>query len=272
MVTPDENTIKKRQLESRKVVSIRVDVTSYSDSTARIIRWAREGKPAYVCVANVHMTMEAHDDPAFRKVVNGAELTVPDGMPLVWALQLLGAPSATRVRGPDLTLWVAAAAAEAGIPVGVYGGTSEVAGAFAQALRERFPGLIVGTVISPPFRELSHEEELSLAQEIRDSGAGIVFVGLGCPKQEKWMARNHGAIGSVLIGVGAAFDFHAGNLREAPTWMQASGLEWLYRLSQEPRRLWKRYAKHNPRFVWLLAQQMIRGDMGVPPKRRPRGD
>lgn len=271
MATPTEHVIEPHELESRKVVSIRVDVTSYSDATARIMRWAKEGTPAYVSVANVHMTMEAHDDPAFLKVVDGAELTVPDGMPLVWALRLLGARGASRVRGPDLTLWVAAAAAGAGIPVGVYGGSPEVAEAFSRALRERFPGLVVGAVISPPFRELSPEEELAFAQEIRGSGARIVLVGLGCPKQEKWMARNVRAIGGVLIGVGAAFDFHAGNVREAPRWMQASGLEWLFRLSQEPRRLWKRYAKHNPRFVWLLGRQLLSGGAGAPLEPRPRG-
>lgn len=126
--------------------------------------------------------------------------------------------------------------------------------------------LEVSSVISPPYRQLTEAEELAFAHQIRDSGARIVFVGLGCPKQEKWMARNVDAVGAVLIGVGAAFDFHTGNVREAPRWMQSSGIEWLFRLSQEPRRLWKRYAKHNPRFIALLAQQLLRAGTRAEPR------
>lgn len=244
--------------KNREIVAIRVDATSYEDATDRIVRWADEGEAAYVCVANVHMTMEAYDDAAFRRVVNGARLVVPDGMPLVWALRRLGLRSATRVRGPDLTICIAREAARRHIPIAIYGGSPEVADAFAARLRELFPGLEVATVISPPYRQLSEAEEQAFASEIRDSGARIVLVGLGCPKQEKWMSRNVEATGSVLIGVGAAFDFHAGSVKEAPKWIQAGGFEWLFRLSQEPRRLWKRYAKHNPRFIGLLFQQLLR--------------
>lgn len=251
---------------SREVVAIRVDATSYGDATERIVRWASAGEANYVCVANVHMTMEAYDDPAFREVVNGASLVVPDGMPLVWALRSLGIGGATRVRGPDLTIRVAEEAAKLQLPIGVYGGSPEVAAAFATTLQERFPMLEVSSVISPPYRQLTEAEELAFAHQIRDSGARIVFVGLGCPKQEKWMARNVDAVGAVLIGVGAAFDFHTGNVREAPRWMQSSGIEWLFRLSQEPRRLWKRYAKHNPRFIALLAQQLLRAGTRAEPR------
>lgn len=250
-------------LSSREVVAIRVDATSYEDATARILGWAAGRESAYVCVANVHMTMEAYDDSEFQSVVNGARLVVPDGMPLVWALRRFGVRHASRVRGPDLTLWVAQAAAARGMPIAIYGGSPEVAQAFGDTLRERFPGLTVSSVISPPYRQLSDEEELSFAQSIRESGARIVLVGLGCPKQERWMARNVAAAGAVLIGVGAAFDFHTGTVREAPEWMKSSGLEWLFRLTQEPRRLWKRYARHNPRFVGLLAKQILRGQHGL---------
>lgn len=246
------------ELASQEIVSIRVDATSYQDATERILRWAETGDANYVCVANVHMTMEAHDDPAFRDIVNGARLVVPDGMPLVWALRRLGVRSASRVRGPDLTTWLAEEAARRSVPVGIYGGSPEVAEAFANVLRKRFPSLVVSSVISPPYRQLSEEEELDFANQIRGSGARIIFVGLGCPKQEKWMARNVERVGAVLVGVGAAFDFHTGNVREAPRWMQEAGLEWLFRFTQEPRRLWKRYAKHNPRFVGLLLKQLLR--------------
>lgn len=245
------------ELQSRNIVAIRVDATSYADATNRIIARAEAGESAYVCVANVHMTMEAHDDTSFQHVVNNADLVVPDGMPLVWALRRLGLKFASRVRGPDLVLHVAERAASKGLPVGIYGGSPRVAEEFSMVLRQRFPGLQIPIVISPPFRALSEAERLAMAEEIRNSGARIVFVGLGCPKQEKWMARNVDNIGAVLIGVGAAFDFHTGNLKEAPSWMQNSGLEWLFRLVQEPRRLWRRYAVHNPRFIWLFIRQLI---------------
>ena len=244
---------------SRHVVAIRVDATTYEDATARILSWVSACDPAYVCVANVHMTMEAFDDGDFQHVVNGARLVVPDGMPLVWALRSLGVQDASRVRGPDLTLRIAAAAADHGVPIAIYGGSPEVADAFAVSLQGRFPALEVASVISPPFRQLSESEELEFARQIKASGARIVLVGLGCPKQEKWMARNVEAIGAVLLGVGAAFDFHTGNVKEAPKWMQDCGLEWLFRLSQEPTRLWKRYAKHNPRFIGRLAMQLVSG-------------
>jgi N-acetylglucosaminyldiphosphoundecaprenol N-acetyl-beta-D-mannosaminyltransferase len=247
-----------RTIASRKVVAIRVDATSYSDASNRILEMAITAKSAYVCVANVHMTMEAHDDSAFRQVVNGADLVVPDGMPLVWALRKLGVTTATRVRGPELVFWIAAQAAKHRIPLGIYGGRPEVAVEFARQLQNRYASLVVSAIISPPYRHLSTEEEAALAKQIRESGARIVLVGLGCPKQEKWMARNVEAVGAVLVGVGAAFDFHTGRIEEAPPWMQERGLEWLFRLSREPKRLWRRYAWHNPRFLGLLAVQLLR--------------
>jgi N-acetylglucosaminyldiphosphoundecaprenol N-acetyl-beta-D-mannosaminyltransferase len=246
-------------LSSRTVVDIRVDATSHEDATRRIFEWATTGQPAYVCVANVHMTMEAHDHPCFREVVNGADLVVPDGMPLVWAIRLMGVRSASRVRGPDLTMRLAQEAAKRGVVLGAYGGSPTVSASFAQRLREEFSGLVVRPVISPPFRDLSAAEEASYAQQLAESPAKIILVGLGCPKQEKWMARNVEAVGAVLVGVGAAFDFHAGNKREAPIWMQRNGLEWLFRLWQEPRRLWRRYLLLNPRFIALLGYQLLRG-------------
>lgn len=249
--------------ESRTVVAIRVDATNYGDATDWVIERASRGSNSYVCVANVHMTMEAYDSPAFSRTVDGADLVVPDGMPLVWALKLLGVREASRVRGPSLTLDVARAAAEADIGVAVYGGKPEVAESFAKTLVRHAPKLEISAVISPPFRELSPEEEAEIAARIKESGARIIFVGLGCPKQEKWMARNVGRIDGVMLGVGAAFDFHAGNVREAPIWMQEAGLEWLFRLAQEPARLLGRYARHNPRFIALLIKQVVTRWLGL---------
>ena len=212
---------------------------------------------AYVCAANVHMAMEAHDSSTFADVVNGADLVVADGMPLVWAQRLFGVSAAHRVRGPDLTLAVAAAAARSGEVVAVYGGTEDVAGRFAAALVRHAPGLVIGTVVAPPFRPMTDEERNADLARLHASGASIVFVGLGCPKQERWMAEVVDRLDAVLLGVGAAFDFHAGAVAEAPRWLGSLGLEWLFRLASDPRRLWRRYARHNPRYVALLARQWL---------------
>jgi N-acetylglucosaminyldiphosphoundecaprenol N-acetyl-beta-D-mannosaminyltransferase len=205
------------------------------------------------------MVMEAHDDPAFAHVVNGADLVLPDGMPLVWGLRLLGAKAATRACGPDLTLELCHRAAQEGLPVGFYGSTGPVLTALAEQLMAQCPGLRIAYASSPPFRPLDETEQAAIREAIRASGVRILFVGLGCPKQEQWIAQERPHLSAVLLGVGAAFDFHAGTLPRAPRWMQRMGLEWTYRLAQEPGRLWKRYAKHNPRYLGLLGLQALRG-------------
>jgi N-acetylglucosaminyldiphosphoundecaprenol N-acetyl-beta-D-mannosaminyltransferase len=244
-------------LASRYVLGMRVDATSYEDASRRVVRWARDGRSAYVCVATVHMIMEAFDSSAFRRVVNGADLVTPDGRPLVWALRILGVGGATQVRGTDLTTHVVERAAREGIPIGLYGGTPDLLEAFVGILEERFPGVRVGCQIAPPFRPLRPEEDETVTKEILSSGARILFVGIGCPKQERWMEAHKGRIPAVMLGVGAAFDFHTGRVRQAPAWMQVAGLEWLFRLLMTPKRLWKRYARHNPRFVVLFLLQLL---------------
>ena len=179
----------------------------------------------YVCVANVHVTMESYDSAEFRTIVNDADLVTPDGMPLVWALRLFGVPEATRV-GPTLTVHVLERAAAAGVPVGFYGATPEVLTLLLQVCQRRFPTLRVAYAHAPPFRELTTEEDAKIIREINASGARILFVGLGCPKQERWMASHREAVNAVMLGVGAAFDFLAGVKPEAPVWMQRAGLEW----------------------------------------------
>ena len=240
------------------ILGTRIDATCYRSATDQVIARARAGQGGYVCAANVHMVMEAFDNPHFRRVVNDAVLVTPDGMPLVWGLRLLGLGSAQRVYGPTLTLHVCEAAAAAGLPVALYGGTEESLADFAAFLRRHFAGIEVACAIAPPFRPLSPDEERSYVGQIAASGARIVLVGIGCPKQEWWMARHAAAIPAVLLGVGAAFDFHSGRVRQAPPLMQRAGLEWLFRLCMEPRRLWKRYFKHNPRFLVLFACQLIK--------------
>lgn len=244
-------------LASSSVLGMRVDATSYEDAARRVVRWAREARPAYVCVSTVHMVMESFDSDAFRRVVNGAALVTPDGRPLVWALRAFGARDASQVRGTDLTTRVVERAAREGVPIGLYGGTPESLEAFVRVLEERFPGVRVACKIAPPFRPLTAEEDEAVTREISESGARILFVGIGCPKQERWMAEHQGRFPAVMLGVGAAFDFHTGQVRQAPRWMQVAGLEWAFRLAMDPRRLWKRYAKHNPRFVGLLFSQLL---------------
>jgi N-acetylglucosaminyldiphosphoundecaprenol N-acetyl-beta-D-mannosaminyltransferase len=216
---------------------------------------ARQG---YVCAANVHMIMEGYDSPEFCALVNGADLVTPDGMPLVWMLKGLGFSDQKRVYGPELMLHVCGAAAKEGIPVGLFGSTEDVLAKLKRNLQTRFGELHIAYAHSPPFRALSPEEIDSTARDIKESGTKILFVGLGCPKQEVWMAKNKEKVQAVMLGVGAAFDFHAGTLPKAPRVLQQLGLEWLFRWFVEPKRLWQRYLFNNPRFVALAATEFIK--------------
>jgi N-acetylglucosaminyldiphosphoundecaprenol N-acetyl-beta-D-mannosaminyltransferase len=209
------------------------------------------GARGYVTAAAVNLVMSAREDPEALAAVLGATLAVPDGQPLVWALRSLGHAEATRVYGPDLMLRFCARAARSATPIFLYGGrTPEALEQLEQSLRERFPGLRIAGGHSPPFRELTAEEEERAIAEINASGAAVVWVGTGQPKQEKWMLKMRPRLSApLLVGVGAAFDFHAGLVPQAPRWMQRNGLEWVYRLVREPRRLWRRYARYNPRFL-----------------------
>jgi N-acetylglucosaminyldiphosphoundecaprenol N-acetyl-beta-D-mannosaminyltransferase len=215
---------------------------------------------AYVTAAAVNLIMAAREDPEVLAAVLGATLAVPDGQPLVWALRALGHGRATRVYGPDLMLHFCARAAAAGTRMYLYGGrTEEALELLERRLRERFPGLQVVGGFSPPYRRLTDEEERRVIADIDASRAAIVWVGIGQPKQELWMAHMRPRLSApVLVGVGAAFDFHAGLVPQAPPWMQRGGLEWVYRLAREPRRLWRRYARYNPRFVAAFLGQYLR--------------
>lgn len=214
----------------------------------------------YLTAAAVNLVMSAREDPEVAAAVRGATLAVPDGQPLVWALRALGHPRATRVYGPDLMAAFCARAAVRGIPIYLYGGrTREALATLQERLRERFPGLEIAGSHWPPFRPLTAPEEDEVVASIERSGAGIVWVGTGQPKQELWMHRMRPRLTvPLLAGVGAAFDFHAGLVSQAPPWMQRSGLEWSYRLSREPRRLWRRYARQNPAFVACFLAQYAR--------------
>lgn len=212
--------------------------------------WIDDDAREYVCVTGVHGVMECQDDPSLREVHNRAGLTTPDGMPLVWCGRYAGASWIDRVYGPDLMLRVCAESIEHGWSHSFYGAAPGVADELAARLSERFPGLKVVDSYSPPFRDLSDEELSADARRINAAAPDIVWVGLSTPKQERWMARMRPLLDAgVLVGVGAAFDIHAGRIPQAPRWIQRSGFEWLFRIGVEPRRLWRRYLKSNPRFI-----------------------
>lgn len=245
-------------LDNRLVLGVRVDATSYNDACERIQHWIETQTWGYVVAANVHVVMTAYWDKSYATILHQASLVTPDGMPLVWALRLLGISKQTRVYGPDLMGYWCQRSGQLGFPLYLYGGTSEMLKILQTTLPEQFPGLrIVGTN-APPFRSLSLVEEARDVEEINASGAKVVLVALGCPKQEFWMARQRKSLKAIAIGVGAAFSFYSNTVSQAPRWVMALGLEWLYRLTQEPRRLWQRYLINNPTFIILFVRQYIK--------------
>jgi len=235
-----------------------VVASSYDETVRNCLAWGSERQSRALFFANVHVIMEAFDNPEFRDRLNKADMVNPDGVPLVWALRAFGESGASRVYGPDATVAILAAAEREGMSVGFYGGSSNVLDTLVRIVRERHPRLQIDFVESPPFRALTQAEDESVVDRIRASGAQLLFVGLGCPKQEIWIADHLGKVPAVMLGVGAAFDFLAGTKPQAPRWMMRSGLEWVFRFVTEPRRLAKRYLKHNPRFVGLILWQWMR--------------
>ncbi len=240
------------------VLNMQVDAVDLDRAVARITRWAASRQAAYVCVANVHMCIECLDDTGFAQVVNGADMVVADGWPIALAMRLLAGEEAGHVRGTDLTRALLERAERDGLVVGFYGGTEQALQRIRAFIGRNYPALSLGSAISPPFRPLSEEEQRSDIERINAADVQILFVGLGCPKQENWMAANVKSLNAVLIGVGAAFDFLSGQKKTAPVWMQSMGLEWVFRLASEPRRLWQRYLTTNPRFLWHFAGQYLR--------------
>ena len=242
-------------LKSRSILGCRIDGVDYGSACDRIESRVVQRQPGYVIAANVHVIMTAYWNRAYQNVVNDAVLVTPDGMPLVLGLRLLGNVHQTRVYGPDLMLRWCDRASQTGLPIYLYGSSWETLETLQMRLLERFPTLIIAGAYSPKFGELSEAERRADCDRINASGAAVVFVALGCPKQEWWMAE--AGLEAVAIGVGAAFRFHTGEVAQAPRWMMAIGLEWAYRLFQEPGRLWRRYVIHNPAFVVLFGWQVL---------------
>jgi len=243
--------------DSVLVLSLPLHTVDCGTAAGLILEWALRNESRVACAANVHMVMEARDDPRLRDKLKGSDLSVPDGMPLVWALRAVG-ERVWHVRGADLARELCRRAQDAGVPIGLYGATPATLAAFQHVLREDYPALQISFAASPPFRQLTEEEDRATIEAIRESGVRILLVGLGCPKQELWMMEHRGQLQCVMLGIGAAFDFLAGTKPQAPRWMQRFGLEWTFRLLTDPRRLWRRYLKHNPRFLGLLAIQWLR--------------
>ena len=239
-----------RRLARTNVLGVGISALNLDCAVAAVLEALESRTRGYVCVTGVHGVSEARKDPGFRRILNGALFNTPDGMPMVWMGRLQGFRQMGRVYGPDLMLRLCEASVARGIKHFFYGGAPGVAAALQRRLEARFPGLqIVGTY-TPPFRPLTAEELAGLARSVSAAQPDIFWVGLSTPKQERFMAEHWQTLHARLFfGVGAAFDFHAGRVRQAPRWMQRSGLEWLFRLGCEPRRLWKRYLKNNPLFV-----------------------
>jgi exopolysaccharide biosynthesis WecB/TagA/CpsF family protein len=245
------------------VAGVFASATTYDNATANVVAAARGGRSLLVAATSVHGVTIAASDPTFRDQLNAFDIVTPDGQPVRWGLNLLhGARLSDRVYGPTLMLRVCESAADNDLSVYFYGSTPAVLERLGASLAARCPGLRIAGFRSPPFRPMTPEEDAADAQAILDSGANIVFVGLGCPRQERWAFSQRERLPMPILCVGAAFDFHAGTLAQAPSWMQRRGLEWVFRLSKEPRRLWRRYARAVPLFVFLLGRQYLAHRLG----------
>lgn len=245
--------------EGRKTIRIfstDIDALDWSSAISKVSEWGRNGVSRYICICNSHSVVTAHKDPDFAKIINSADMATADGAPVAWLMRRLGSPIQKRINGPDFMWKYCAYAARTEESIYLYGGSANTVATLQQKLHQSFPDLRIAGAYSPPFRPLTELEDAAVVDVINTSGAGVVWVSLGCPKQEKWMAEHRGRIMAVMVGVGAAFDYHAGTITRAPKWMQDNGLEWLHRLCSEPRRLWKRYLVTNTLFIWYAAHQM----------------
>jgi N-acetylglucosaminyldiphosphoundecaprenol N-acetyl-beta-D-mannosaminyltransferase len=240
------------------ILGINLDSGKASDFVDKITSNAIDKKSKYVCVANVHMLVEAYNDSSFASVVNEANFITPDGMPLTWAIRLLYKTKQDRVAGMDLLPELLRKASDLKLPVFFYGGTREMLTQTTVYLKEHFSELNVVGTHNPPFRRLTEEEDMEIVDLINNSGAALVFVVLGCPKQERWMASMKERINAVMIGIGGALPVLIKMQKRAPRWMQKLGLEWLFRLFQEPKRLFKRYAVTNSKFIYLIIKEVYK--------------
>ena len=258
-----------KKLETQSVIGFPVTVESFDVQVDTMLDWARQRLSKAVCVANVHMLVEAKCHDGFARVLHRADMLTPDGMPLVWVTSRLRKQKQDRVAGMDILLSLCEKAAKEDVSVFFIGSTPDVLWNMKQRLNKDFPELQIAGMESPPFRPLTVAEDDALVQRINDSGAGLVLVSLGCPKQEWWMYHHKGRLNAVMVGLGGVFPIFAGQKKWAPAWVQKNGLEWLYRLLQEPKRLWKRYAKTIPLFLLLAFKQLVKVKLGLEPRFGP---
>lgn len=247
----------KDKLPRIKVLNVPVTALKFEAQIALMLEWAKTQKSRTVCVANVHMVVEAHQRPAFANILKNADMVTPDGMPLVWMMRLLGKLNQNRVAGLDIMLALCSQASKEGISIFLLGSELSILEQMKTKFKEEFPNLKIAGAKPLPFRQLTEAEDDAISQTINSSGAGIVFVSLGCPKQETWMTKQQGKVQAVMIGLGGAFPVYAGLKKRAPRFIRNAGLEWLYRLVQEPRRLWWRYSSTIPIFLWLALKQLL---------------
>jgi len=241
------------------VLGVRVHALSWASAIELIAAWASRREARYVCLCNVHSVVTAGRDTTLLDAINGADLATPDGMPVAWLLRRAGHCGQERIDGPDLMWNLCATAEERGLSVFLYGSTADTLARLTANLLQQFPRLRLAGMHAPPFRPLTEQETAQMVERIRSAQPHLVFVGLGCPKQELWMSANRSQLQAVLLGVGAAFDFHAARVRRAPPWMRRAGLEWCFRLLSEPRRLWKRYLITNSLFMVRVARRLLFG-------------
>lgn len=239
------------------VLGTYIDALDWQGVTERILRWAAAREGRAVCLCNVHSAVTAVSSTDLRRALASSDMVLPDGAPIAWMLRRKGHERQTRLAGPDLMLRLCSALQETSIGVFLFGSSEETIRALRHQLQQRFPRLKIKGASSPRYGEWTQAEEDRYVLQIRESSAGVVFIGLCCPRQEIWIAKRSKDVPGVMIGVGAAFDFHAGTVKRAPAFMQKAGLEWLHRLSSEPKRLWRRYLTTNSRFIWLAARDLM---------------
>ena len=245
---------------SKDVIGFPVTAMPFERQIALMSDWAKQRSSRTVCIANVHMLIEAYQQPDFAKVLRSADLVTPDGMPLVWMLKMMGVADQDRVAGLDVLRALCTTAALENVSVFFLGSQQSVLDRMRARLEKEFPNLAIAGMEPLPFRPLTAEEDEDIIRKINASGAGFLLVALGCPKQETWMAQHKGKIDAVMVGLGGAFPVYAGIHKRAPSVVRSMGFEWLYRLVQEPRRLWGRYKRTIPIFIWLAFKQLLTSD------------
>ena len=235
-----------------EILKTNINVTNMTDTLRYLTDNLEELRGKYICVSNVHTTVMSYEDEAYRNIQNSAAMVLPDGKPLSVVSRMRGFKEAQKVSGPDLMPEMFRLSEEKGYTHYFYGSTDETLDKLKEALLVKYPKLKIVGMYSPPFRPLTKEEDGEIIRQINDTSPDFIWIGLGAPKQEQWMYAHRDKLCGVMLGVGAGFDFHAGTVKRAPIWMQKCGLEWLYRLTQDPKRLFKRYVVTNTKFLWLI--------------------